>query len=99
MEKIERNFKIDYALDWTYGVEINKIRADLDALEKIGATHIEIEYGISYDCAYVEIDAYAKRLETDEEYKSRIDENLKRQEEFKRRELEQLEKLKRKYGV
>jgi hypothetical protein len=99
MEKQVRNFKIDYLLDWTYGVEISKIRADLDALEKLGATHVEIEHGISYDCSYVEIDAYANRLETDEECKARIDEMNKRQEEIKRRELEQLEKLKSKYGM
>ena len=98
MEKQVRNFKIDYSLDWTYGVEISKIRADLDAVEKLGATHIEIEHGVSYDCSYVEIDAISNRLETDEECKARIDEMTKRQEEIKRRELEQLEKLKLKYG-
>jgi len=85
MEKQIRNFKIDYQLNWTYGVEISKIRADLDAIEKLGATHVEINHGLSYDCSYVEIDAYAERLETDKEYKARIDEMNKRQEEIKRR--------------
>ena len=99
MEKEIRNFKINYILDWTYGVEISKIRADLDAIEKLGATHVEIEHGISYDCSYVEIDAYANRIETDEEFNARIDKINKRQEEIKRRELEQLEKLKSKYEM
>jgi len=98
MEKIVRRFKIDYSLDWTYGLEIKKLREDLEAIEKLGATHIEIEHGISYDCSYVEIDAYAERLETDEECKARIDEDNKRQQEIKRRELAQLEQLKSKYG-
>ena len=98
MEKIVRNFKIDYTLDWTYGVEISKIRADLDAIEKLGATHVEIEHGVSYDCSYVEIDAIATRLETDEECMQRINEMNARQEELKRRELAQLESLKRKYN-
>lgn len=98
MEKIVRNFKIDYTLDWTYGVSISKIREDLDAIEKLGATHVEIEHGVSYDCSYVEIDAYAERIETDEECKQRIDEMNARQAEVKRRELQQLEALKLKYG-
>jgi len=94
MEKIVRDFKIDYELDWTYGVEISKIRSDLDAIEKLGATHVEIEHGVSYDCSYVEIDAIAIRLETDEEYNARIDGINKRQESIKRDELHQLEMLK-----
>jgi hypothetical protein len=98
MEKKERDFRIEYSLDWTYRVEISKIRADLDAVERLGATHIEIEHGVRYDCSYVEIDAISNRIETDEEYKARIDRITKRQEEIKRRELEQLEKLKSKYG-
>lgn len=39
MEKEVRKFKVEYSLDWTYGVEIKKLRA----------THVEIEHGISYD--------------------------------------------------
>ena len=99
MEKKIRSFKIDYLLEWTYGVKINKIRADLDAVEKLGATHIEIEHGISYDCSYVEIDAMAERIETDEECTKREAEMKHRQDENTRRELEQFEKLKSKYGM
>lgn len=73
MEKIIRNFKVDYSLDWTYGIEISKLRADLNELEKLGATHVEIEPYNSYDSAYVDIDAYANRLETDEECKERLE--------------------------
>lgn len=97
MKKIIRKFKIDYKLDWTYGIEINKLREDLDAIEKLGATHIEIEPGVSFDCPFVDIDAYSERIESDEEYNARIDEETKRQEAIKRSELEILQKLKSKY--
>ena len=98
MEKEVRRFKVDYSLDWEYGVEISKLRADLDAIEALGATHVEIEGFISYDCAYVTIEPISEHLETDEEFKARVEEVEKRQSEIKRRELEQLEKLKSKYG-
>ena len=42
---------------------------------------------------------FKNRLETDDEYQQRIDEQNKRQEDMKRIELEQLEKLKSKYGL
>jgi len=99
MEKEIRRFKVDYSLDWEYGVEISKLRADLDAIEALGATHVEIESCISYDCSYLIIEPVSKRLETDEEFKARAEEVEKRQSEIKRRELEQLEKLKAKYGL
>ncbi len=98
MEKEVRRFKVDYSLDWEYGVEISKLRADLDAIEALGATHVEIESSISYDCAYVTIEPVSEHLETDEEFKARVEEVEKRQSEIKRIELEQLEKLKSKYG-
>ena len=99
MEKEVRRFKVDYSLDWEYSVEISKIRADLDAIEALGATHVEIESSIMYDCAEITIEPISERLETDEEFKARVEEVEKRQSEIKRRELEQLEKLKSKYGM
>lgn len=97
MEKEIRKFKVEYSFDWTYGVEIKKMREDLDALEKLGATHVEIEPGISYDCHYVEIYATADRIETDEEFNKRVAETNRRQADNERRELEQLQRLKLKY--
>ena len=99
MEKEVRRFKVDYSLDWEYGVEISKLRADLDAIEALGATHVEIESNINYDCSYVTIEPVSEHLETDEEFKERVEEVEKMQSEIKRRELEQLEKLKSKYGL
>ena len=99
MEKEIGRFKVDYLLDWEYRVEISKLRADLDAIEALGATHVEIESITRYDSAYVTIEPISERLETDEEFKARVEEVEKRQSEIKRRELEQLEKLKSKYGI
>jgi hypothetical protein len=99
MGKITRNFEVNYSLEWIYGVEISQIKKDIEELEKLGATHVEIEIEYYYGDPYVEIKALSNRLETDEEYQQRIDEQNKRQEEIKRRELEQLEKLKSKYGL
>ncbi len=97
MNKIERRFEIEYDFEWEYGVEISKMRADLDALEKLGATHVDIEGGASYDCPYVKIEAYVDRLETNEEYLQRTGEQEAREEQQKQRDLEQLERLKKKY--
>jgi hypothetical protein len=98
MEKEVRRFKVDFDFNWTYGVEIKKLKEDLDALEKMGVTEIEIEAEDNWGSPSVTIDAYLSRVETDDEYKARIDKENQRQEEIKRRELEQLEKLKSKYG-
>ena len=99
MEKEERDFKLEYQLDWTYGVEISKLKSDIEALEKLGATHVEIEHGINYDCSYVEIGAICRRIETDEEFEQRKKEVEARQEQNKQRELKQLQELKTKYGL
>lgn len=48
--------------------------------------------------SYVEINAIANRIETDEEYAIRLSEIKRIQDEETRRELEQFEKLKSKYG-
>ena len=89
MEKETRKFKVNYSLNWEYGVEIGKLKQDLEAIEKLGATHVEIEHGIDYDCSYVTIEAMAERIETDDEFNARISESNRRQEDIKRRELEQ----------
>lgn len=97
MENLKRQFDIDYSLDWEYGATISKMREDLDAIEKLGATHVDITTDVSYDCAYLTIQALSERLETDEEVKERINEVLRRKAEIERRELETLEELKLKY--
>lgn len=99
MEKQEQDFTINYSLDWIYGVEISQLKKDIEELEKLGATHVNIEPGISYDCSYVEIDAICRRIETDEEFEQRKKEVEARQEQRKQQELKQLADLKAKYGL
>ena len=99
MEKQIRRFKVDFDFNWTYGVEIKKLKEDLDTLEKLGVTEIEIEAEYNYGSASVTIEAFINRLETDEECKNRISKENQRQEDIKRRELAELEKLKSKYGM
>ena len=97
MDKIVRNFEIEKDLDWTYGIEIKRLREELDRLEKKGATHIDIEPYSNYDSAFVDISAYANRIETDEEFKERIEKEQARQKAIEEREIEQLKKLQEKY--
>ena len=97
MEKLKKQFKVDYCLEWTYGIEITKLREDLDALEKLGATHVDIDSYESYGCSYIEIEAKCERFETDKEFETRLNEIKMREEITKTRELAEFEKLKLKY--
>ena len=99
MEKQEQDFEINYSLDWIYDVSIEQLKKDIEELEKLGATHVNIEPFISYDCAYVEINAICRRIETDEEFEQRKKEIEARQEQYRQRELQQLAELKAKYGL
>ena len=99
MEKQEQDFEINYSLDWTDDVSIEQLKKDIEELEKLGATHVNIEPFISYDCAYVEINAICRRIETDEEFEQRKKEAEARQEHNRQRELKQLAELKAKYGL
>ena len=99
MEKQEQDFEINYSLDWAYGVSIEQLKKDIEELEKLGVTHVEIEPGMSYDCPYVEIDVICRRIETDEEFEQRKKEVEARQAEHRQRELKQLAELKAKYGL
>jgi hypothetical protein len=98
MKKQERDFEIDYSFDWGYGVKIEQIRKDLDALEKLGAQRIDIEIKEEYGSVYVGIKAMVRRLETNEEYAARVQKETKWKEENERREQEVYEKLKAKFG-
>jgi hypothetical protein len=99
MEKQEQDFKLNYSLDWACGLEISQLKKDIEELEKLGATHVNIEHGVSYDCSYVEIDAICRRIETDEEFELRKKEFEAHQEQNRQRELKQLAQLKSKYGM
>ena len=98
MQKQVIRVRVDYPLSWTFGVEIKQLREDLDTIEKLGATHVEISHGIDYDCSYVDVEAYVDRIETDEEFNVRVEKENKMLNEKQRKELEEFERLKLKYG-
>ena len=99
MQKQERDFTVQYSLDWTCGVEIAQLKKDVEELEKLAATHVNIEPYTEYDCSYVSIEAISRRMETDEECEERVRQITQRFEEEKRIELQELERLKSKYGL
>jgi hypothetical protein len=99
MEKQVKRFEVPFNFDWTYGVTIEKLRKDLDELEKLGVKEIDIQAEENCGSASVTIEAFIEKEETDEEFQKRVNEETQRQEEIKRRELQQLEQLKSKYGM
>jgi len=99
MEKQIRRFKVNFDFNWTYGVEIKKLKEDLETLEKLGVTEIEIEAEDNWGSPSVTIEAFTKRLETDEEFSERIRMKEQTKKSFEQMELEQYERLKAKYDT
>lgn len=93
-----KRFEVPFDFDWTYGVELKKLKEDIETLEKMGATHIDIEAYEYYGSTSIEIKAFVEREETDQEFKLRKAEEKRRAEQIRARELELLEKLKSKYS-
>ena len=91
------NEKINYYLDWTCGISIDKLKKDLNELEKLGVTDIDIDQQDDYDDTIIFIEAYKNRKETDEEYHMRLQTEKKRLSSIKERELKQLKILTEKY--
>lgn len=97
MEKQTRSIQVPFKFDWTYGIELKKLKEDIETLEKLGATSIMIETEDNYGGPYIKIEAHTTRLETDEELQRRIDLEKEEMEYNKKRDLELLAKLKSKY--
>lgn len=96
MEKQIRSFNVDFDFyNWTNGIEIKKLREDLDSLEKMGVTSIYIRAEQEYDSAYVTIEGLVTRLETDEELNARI----KQENRTKERDLHTFNLIKAKYNL
>lgn len=64
--------KIHFDFNWTYGIEIKKLKEDLNKLEKLGVSEINIQPYESHGGIFVSIEAFVNRIETDDEYKIRI---------------------------
>jgi len=90
---------VPFNFDWTYGVAIDQLRKDLDELEKLGVTEIDISADENHGCASATIKAFVERQETDDEFEKRVNEEKQRQEQIKISELQQLERLKAKYNM
>ena len=98
MEKLIRRFEVPFIFDhWTYGVEIKKLKEDLETLEGLGVTHVDIEAEDNYGCAYIYIKAIQERVETKKEFEERVGKLKEYEEAQERRELEVYNKLKAKY--
>ena len=99
MKKQVKRFKVPFNFCWTYGITIEQLRKDLDELEKSGVKEIEIEAVEDWGSTSVKIEAFIEREETDEEFEKRVKEENETKEAIKRRELKELENLKKKYGM
>lgn len=97
---VEINHKIDED-NGRYGFEMNidDLISCLQKAKEKGAENICVNSTIEYDCSYIELSFTQERMETDEELNIRINKENQRLQEIKLRELEQLEKLKSKYGL
>jgi hypothetical protein len=96
-EKIIKQFPVNYDLQWTYGVSIADIRRDLDIIEAMGATHVDIESYESYGSVTININVKAEREETDEEFRERLESEERNRKRREEQELAQLETLMAKY--
>ena len=99
MEKTEVREDIGFNLNWTGEAKIAEMKQDLEALERIGATHIEIEAYDNYGSPSLSIQVFKYRMETDDEFAERALIIQRTKERTKQMELGQLEKLKAKYGL
>ena len=98
MKKRLKKEVIPVCLSWTYGIEITKLEDDIVNLKKLGCTHIDIESFDSCGGSSIEITALKERLETDQEYKTRIKKESHDNEIRVAREKDEFKRLKEKYG-
>lgn len=88
---------IDYPFDWSYSVSVEQMKKDIEELEKLGATHMNISAETFYDDAYLKINPVCIRMENEQEVADRIkkEENEKAIEISRDRAM--YEKLKAKF--
>ena len=91
--------------DWSGDQPIEKLESDIKELKKKNVTHVNIKVETDYsDYSYVVFSAFKERLETDKEFKTRIENEKRRIHRTKQsilfrqhqleEELERLNKLK-----
>ncbi len=99
MEKQKRLFRSGHILEWINLVSIKQLKKDIDDIEKLGATHIDISCGISYEAPFVTIEAVCERYETEEEIESRIKAAERLKDLAKEQDLKRFEEIKNKYNL
>jgi hypothetical protein len=93
MEK-ENKTKLVRSINWEDKVSIDEVKKDIEAFEKLGATHLDFKSGIDLsDCTYIEIYAVREVLETDEDYEFRKEKALQEKELQKKIDIKKLEDL------
>lgn len=97
MEKEVREFDVPYEIDWNLTVPIDNVIKEAIEAKELGATHLFFDIYQNYDVPYLKIRAYDIRMETDEEFSLRVQQEEARKEAIKQQELKQLEVLKAKY--
>jgi len=87
---------INYEIDFN-DLHIDDLQEHLNRMKLKGATHIDIDCDTGMTGAFLVIDIYKSRFETDEEIAKRITLKEQRKEIEKERELRTLAVLKAKY--
>lgn len=93
MKKKLINEHIKFELNWTCGVSLEQIKKDVEELEKLGATQVDIT--LDYDT--IKIDAYKERKETEKEFRERIRNEKEHAEYIEKLQRAEYEKLKSKF--
>jgi len=60
--------RIKYELNWKLDVKISKLKADLEAIEALGATHVRFDPYTSWEHSRLLVTPILERPETDEEF-------------------------------
>lgn len=95
MRKVYVRNEIKFSLDWNGTSTISKLREDLDAIEKLGATSVEI--GIDWRDEDLKITPIEIRPETKEERRHRLNRDKRLEEDRNKRDFELFKKLKLKF--
>lgn len=89
---------VEISFDWEYQTSIEDMKEDIKRIELLGATHININMeSDGYGDKYLLFSSVEKRLENDEEFKSRKDYAKNAQKSIEEREISLLKSLKEKY--
>ena len=94
MRKQKKRFEVDFYLNWSRA-SVSKIREDLDAMEKLGVTNVDMDaYIDSCGSADLSFEVYTYREETDKEFENRVEETRDREQRLRDKDVDEFERLK-----